>query len=264
MSGITTRPLKSFLTGLAMLGLAAFGVEAAEISVMSSGGFTQALKELAPVFEKKTGHHVTVILGPSMGTSDEAIPTRVARGENADLVIMVGYALGDLVKKGVVKPESRIDLVESKIAMAVKAGQPKPDISTLDAFKTALKSAKSVAYSDSASGVYIEKEMYAKLGIETELKPKSRMIIAERVGNIVARGEAEIGFQQVSELLPIKGIEIVGVIPEGAQKVTVFSAGVPAAAKEPALGRALLEFLDSAEGRAVSKATGLDPIAKAP
>ncbi len=146
--------------GLIFHGVPATMARADDLTIMSSGGYTAALKQIAGDYEKSTGTHLNIVLGPSMGTAPEAIPNRLERGEAADLVVMVGYALGDLIKKGVVAPDSRVDLVNSNIAMAVKAGQPTPDISTVDAFKRALLAAKSIAYSDSASGVYIENEMY--------------------------------------------------------------------------------------------------------
>ncbi len=161
---------------------------------------------------------------------------------------------------GKVTAASRVDIADSKIGMAVKAGAPTPDISTLDAFKKTLLAAKSVAYSDSASGVYVEREMYKKLGIEAELAPKSRMIVAERVGNIVARGDAEIGFQQMAELIPVKGITLVGEIPPGAQQSTLFSAGIPVASKEPAAAKELIAYLASAEARPTIVKSGLDPL----
>lgn len=233
---------------------------AVEIHVMSSGGLTASFQALAPVFERKTGHTIRLVLGPSMGTAEDAIPVRLKRGEAADLLLMVGYALGGLVEEGVVAPESRVDLANSKIAMAVRAGEPKPDIGTLDAFKAALLGARSIGYSDSASGVYIEREMYRKLGLHDELAPRSRMIVSERVGNVVARGDVQVGFQQVSELLPVKGIQIVGPVPDEVQSVTVFSAGIPAASREPGAARDLVAFLRSDEGVAAMRASGLEPI----
>src|SRR4051794_8917070 len=215
-------------------------VSATEVKVMSSGGLTAAFQAVIPDCEKATGNKVELVLGPSMGTSPEAIPYRLSHGETADVVLMVGSALGDLVSKGVVDPMSRVDVAKSKIGLAVKAGTPKPDISTVEALKRTLLAAKSIAYSDSASGGYIEREMYKKLGLENELKPKSRMIVAERVGNVVARGEAELGFQQVAELLPIEGITYVSTIPEEVQSVTTFSAGIPANAKDKDAGKALI------------------------
>lgn len=248
--------------GLA-LGLAALGAaQAAEVRVMSSGGLTAAFESLVPDYERASGNTVHLILGPSMGTSPEAIPNRLAGGEYADVVLMVGTALADLAAKGAVDPGSRVDVADSKIAMAVRAGAPRPDISTLDAFKKALLAAQSVAYSDSASGVYIEREMYAKLGVEAEMRPKSRKIVAERVGNVIARGEAEVGFQQVAELLPIKGITYVGEIPAEAQKVTTFSAGIPTSARDKDAARGLIAFLVSAQARDKLVASGLAPIVK--
>ena len=242
--------------------LAAQAARADDLRVMSSGGLTAALQAMAPAFEARSGHHVVIVLGPSMGTAPEAIPNRLARGEQADLLLMVGDALGGLVKTGAVLPESRVDIADSKTAMAVKAGAPVPDIATLAAFKKTLLAARSIAYSDSASGVYIEREMYGKLGLKDELSPKSRMIVAERVGNVVARDEAEIGFQQVSELKPVKGITIVGEIPAEVQNVTVFSAGIPRGAKTEGAARELIAYIRSPEGRAVVTATGLEPIGR--
>src|ERR1700761_2476483 len=142
--------------------------QAAEVHVMISGGLAAAYNALVPEFEKATGHKVVTSYGPSMGTTVNAIPMRLDRGEPADVLILVGYALDDLVQKG--KAANRIDLVNSKIGVAVKAGSPKPDISSTEAVKRALLAAKSVAYSDSASGVYISTEMFKTLGIADEMK----------------------------------------------------------------------------------------------
>jgi molybdate transport system substrate-binding protein len=255
---------KIALAGAAALGLTGFvlagAAQAEELRVMSSGGLTAGYQALLPAFEKATGNRVETVLGPSMGTAPDAIPVRLEHGEEADVLLMVGSALGDLVAKGKVDPGSRVDIANSRIAMAVKAGRPKPDISTVEGLKKALLAAKSIAYSDSASGVYIEREMYKKLGLEKELAPKSRMIVSERVGNVVARGDAEIGFQQVAELLPVKGIEYVGPIPDAMQKVTTFSAGIPAASKHKDGAKALIAYLHSAEARPTLEKTGLDPI----
>jgi molybdate transport system substrate-binding protein len=171
---------------------------------------------------------------------------------------MVGDALTGLVQRG--KAVSRVDIARSSIAMAVKKGDPKPDIGTLDAFKRALLDAKSIAYSDSASGVYIENDLIPRLGLREQLKGKARMIPAEPVGQVVARGDAQLGFQQLSELKPIAGIDIVGLLPEGAQKVTIFSAGVATGSKEPAAAKALLDYLMTPKAREVIARTGLEPI----
>jgi molybdate transport system substrate-binding protein len=233
---------------------------AAEVRVMISGGLTAAYKALVPEFERATGHKVLTAYGPSMGTTVNAIPVRLERGEPADVLIMVGYALGDLVKQGKVIADSRVDLVKSPIGIAVKSGAPKPDISSMESVKRALLAAKSIAYSDSASGVYVSTEMFTKLGIADEMKDRARKIPAVPVGEIVARGEAEIGFQQISELKPVAGIDIVGPLPDGLQKITVFSAGIASGSKEPDAGRALIKFLASPDARAEIVKSGMEPI----
>ena len=233
---------------------------AAEIHVMISGGLTAAYKALVPEFERKTGNKVVTAYGPSMGTTENAIPVRLERGEPADVLILVGYALGDLVKQGKVVADSRVDLVNSPIGIVVKSGAPKPDISSADSVKQALLAAKSIAYSDSASGVYVSTEMFAKLGITDAMKDKARKIPATPVGEIVASGDAEIGLQQISELKPVAGIDIVGPLPDALQKITVFSAGIAVVSKEPEAGKALISFLASPEARDTLIKSGLDPI----
>ena len=234
--------------------------QADQLVVWSSGGYTASLEKLAPQFEKATGHKIEIVLGPSMGTAPEAIPMRLDRGEKADLLIMVGSAIAPLAQKGQVRADTKLTLARSPIAMAIKAGMTKPDISTVEAFKAVLSQAKSIAYSDSASGVYIENELYKKLGMEAELKPKSKMIIAERVGNVVARGDADIGFQQVSELLPVKGITYVGPIPDSVQKITEFTAVTTSTTQQQALIKSFLDFLTSPPSRAVVEATGIEAV----
>jgi molybdate transport system substrate-binding protein len=240
--------------------LLAGSANAAEVKVMISGGLTAAYKELVPEFERLTGNKVLTAYGPSMGTTVNAIPVRLERGEAADVLIMVGYALGDLVKQGKVVADSRVDLVKSPIGIAVKSGAPKPDISSVDAVKRALLATKSIAYSDSASGVYVSTEMFEKLGIADAMKDKARKIPATPVGEIVARGDAEIGFQQISEMLPVSGIDIVGQLPPELQKITVFSAGIASVSREPDAGRALIKFLASPAASAAIIKSGMEPI----
>ncbi len=216
---------KAAALGLASLLVSASGADSAEIKVMISGGLTAAYRALTPEFERATGNKVVTAFGPSMGNTPEAIPVRIARGEPVDVLIMVGYALGGLIEQGKVVAGSRVDLVRSPIGMAVRAGAPKPDISSVDAFKRALLQAKSVAYSDSASG--------------------------------------EIGFQQISELLPVPGIDLVGPLPPEIQKITVFSAGVAVGAKEPDAGRALIKFLASPAAAPTMAKSGLETITSA-
>jgi molybdate transport system substrate-binding protein len=252
--------IRNLALGAAAALCLAGAAQAAEVHVMISGGLSAAYNALVPEFEKATGNKVVTAYGPSMGTTVNAIPMRLDRGEPADVLILVGYALDDLIKKGKAVAGSKVDLVNSKIGVAMKAGAPKPDISSADALKRALLAAKSVAYSDSASGVYISTEMFDKLGISAEMKDKAKKIPATPVAEIVARGEAEIGMQQISELKAISGIDIVGPLPDALQKVTVFSAGIAAVSKEPDAGRALIKFLASPAARETIVNSGLEPI----
>jgi molybdate transport system substrate-binding protein len=240
--------------------LFAGATRAAEVKVMISGGFFAAYRILAPEFQSATGHTVATASGPSMGNTPEAIPNRLKRGEPADVLIMVGSALDDLVNEGKVVSGSRVDLARSKIGMAVRAGTPKPDIGTVEAFKRTVLAAKSIAYSDSASGVYLSTVLFPKLGIAEQIAGKSRMIPAEPVGAVVARGDAEIGFQQISELRAVPGVEVVGPLPPEIQKVTVFSAGISSTSAQPEAARALVRFLSSAAAAPVIARTGIEPV----
>jgi molybdate transport system substrate-binding protein len=244
-----------------VLSVASVQAVADDIKVMISGGFSEAYRELVPRFEQATGNKVITIRGPSMGETPQAIPNRLKRGEDADVLIMAGEALDKLSADGAVVPASRTPLAKSLIGMAVRVGAAKPDISSVEALKQTLLNAKSVAYSDSASGVYINNELFARLGIVTQMQDKAKGIPAEPVGAVVARGEAELGFQQVSELLPVPGITLVGKIPAEVQKITLFSAGVASRAKSPAGAAALIKFLSSVESAPTIEKSGLEPVA---
>ncbi len=234
--------------------------QAAELHVVSSGGFAAAYQALAPTFEQRTGDKLVIAWGPSMGDTPQAVPARLRRGEKIDVVIMVGDALGALVRQGKVVADSRVDLARSGIGVVVRQGAPHPDVSTVAALRQALLAAKSIAYSDSASGVYISTEMFKKMGIADQVTGKAHMIPAEPVGAVVARGKAEIGFQQISELKPIKGIDLLGPLPAEVQKYTVFSAGIVSGSDQPQAAAALLRFLASADARSALIASGLEPI----
>lgn len=230
-----------------------------EIKVMCSGGFYSTLEELAPIYENSTGNKVILISGSSMGSSPTSIPTRLRNGETADLVIMAGPELDKLTEQGLVVPGSRVDLVLSKIGMAVRAGAAKPDISTTEAFIRTLLEAKSIGYSASASGTYLSTDLFPRLGVWEQIKDKSKEVVKDRVASWVARGDLEIGFQQVSELLPIPGIEFVGTLPEELQKVTVFSAGIAQNSKQAEQANRLIQFFLSTEARPVIEKQGLEP-----
>ncbi|HEY7679958.1 MAG TPA: substrate-binding domain-containing protein [Terriglobia bacterium] len=231
-----------------------------EVNVLVSGGFTAPYEEVVPEYERATQTKVVTAYGASMGGAPDSIPMRLERGEPADVVIMASTALDELIKQGKVVAGSRVDLVRSSIGMAVRSGAPKPDISSVEALKRTLLQAKSIAYSASASGVYLSTELFPQLGIADQIKAKSQRIVSERVGTVVARGDAEIGFQQISELLPIEGIDYVGPLPPEVQRVTVFSAGVAVGSKDPAAARALIKFLASPATIPAITKSGLEPV----
>jgi len=240
--------------------LAAISPATAEVHVISSGGFTAAYKELVAGCEVKIGQKVVSAYGASMGAAPDAIPNRLARGEPADVVILAAEAFDKLAQDGKGIPGSRVDLVRSAIGLSVKAGAPKPDISSVEALKKTLMEAKSIAYSASASGTYLSEELFPKLDPSGAVMAKSKKIFSERVGTVVVRGEAELGFQQVSELISIDGLDFVGTLPEEVQRVTVFSAGLAAGSKEPEAAKKLIACLGSAESAPVIKKTGLEPL----
>ncbi|MFJ3485973.1 substrate-binding domain-containing protein [Pseudomonas sp. NPDC090202] len=256
--------MKNLLKPLATFSLACLALhataDAAELKVMTSGGFTAAYKLLGPQYAASSGDTLETILGPSMGKAPEAIPNRLERGEHADVVIMVGYALDELIKQGKVDPASRVELADSRIGMVVKAGADKPQIGSDAQLKDVLLKADSIAYSDSASGVYIEKELFRKLGVQDQVGPKGKMIERIPVASVVAKGDYQVGFQQVAELLPVPGVIYVGKIPENVQSVTRFAAGIPRNAEHPQEAKALLEYLSSAKVQPQVQATGLDSV----
>lgn len=252
--------MKALLTAALLAGCSL--AQAAELTVMTSGGFTAAYQQLGPKYAAQSGDTLVTVLGPSMGKAPEAIPNRLARGEHADVVIMVGYALDELIRQGKVDPASRVELADSRIGMVVKQGQPKPQIGTPDQLKQTLLAAKSVAYSDSASGVYIKTQLYKKLGIEDRLVGKSTMVERIPVASQVAQGTYELGFQQVAELLPVPGVTLVGKIPESLQSVTRYAAAIPKGAEHPAEAKKLLQYLASPAAQPDVRATGLDSVAR--
>jgi len=246
----------------ASFSLAAAPARADELRVMVSGAFTAAYKVLVPQWERTTGHTVSTVYGASMGDTPTAIPNRLAGGETADVVIVAREALDRLAADGRVRPGSQVDLARSRIGMAVRAGARKPDISSEARLRQVLLDARSIAYSDSASGVYISSEMLKKLGIADAVAGKARMVPGTPVGEVVAKGEAEVGFQQMSELLPVAGITVVGPLPDAVQRVTTFSAGVTTTTTRAAgLVQQLIAFLSSKQASAIIVRSGLEPMA---
>jgi molybdate transport system substrate-binding protein len=241
----------------------ATAASAAEVHVMISAGFHGVYSQLVPAFERATGHHVVTTRGPSMGDSPEAIPTRLARGEPADVVILDGGAADGLAKNGMVRAATKVELARSQIGMVVRVGAAKPDIATVDALRSTLLAAKSIAYSDSGSGTYLSRKLFPKLGIAEQIAGKSRKVrgppSGEPVAAVVARGEAEIGFQQVSELIHVAGVDYVGAIPAELQPGFTFAGAVTSGAQQPDAAVALLRYLASPEAEAVLVKAGLAP-----
>jgi len=253
-----------FGLGLAAL-LMAGAASAADVHVMISAGFYGVYAELGPAFERTSGHHLVTTRGPSMGDSPEAIPARLARGETADVVILDGGAADELARRGLVRADSKVELARSMIGMVVRAGTAKPDISNVESFRNTLLAAKSIAYSDSGSGTYLSTTLFARLGVADQVAVKSRKVrgppSGEPVAAVVARGEAEIGFQQVSELIHVQGVTFVGSIPADLQPGFSFAGALTSAGQQPAAAAALLLFLGSPEAAPEISKAGLTPVA---
>lgn len=248
--------------GAALMAGTAF---AADVHVMISAGFYGVYAELAPAFERASGHRLVTIRGPSMGDSPEAIPTRLARGEDADVVILDGGAADGLGRRGLVRSDSKTELARSLIGMVVRAAAARPDIGSVEALRNTLLAAKSIAYSDSGSGTYLSTTLFPKLGVAEQVAGKSRKVrgppSGEPVAAVVARGEAEIGFQQVSELIHVPGITFVGTLPAEVQPITFFAAALTTSVRQPEAARALIRYLASSEAAPVIAKAGLMPLA---
>jgi molybdate transport system substrate-binding protein len=226
--------------------------------VMTSGAFTAAHLELVPKLETLTGKKI-VTATTSVGTGDTSIPSRLKRGEVADIVIVADDLQRQLIEQGLVQAEGRTPLARSSIAIAVRAGAPKPDVSTADALRRTLLEAKVIAYSASVSGQFLTKELLQRLGIADQVLGKCQFVGGGvRTGAVVARGDADLAFQQTSELLPVEGIAHITPLPPEAQKISVFSAGIAATTRDAALARKVIAFLASPEAAPAITRSGLE------
>jgi molybdate transport system substrate-binding protein len=258
---------RSIVRWLSMIGVATLVMVetafAADVHVMISAGFYHVYSELGPAFERASGHHLVTTRGPSMGDSPESIPSRLARGEAADVVILDGGAADALGKRGLLHTDSKIELARSLIGMVVPAGAAKPDISSVEAFRSTLLAAKSIAYSDSGSGTYLSTTLFPRLGVADQIAGKSRKVrgppSGEPVASVVARGEAEIGFQQVSELIHVPGVTFVGTLPAEVQPIFSFAGALTSTVQQPEAASALIRFLASPEAATVISKAGLLP-----
>lgn len=224
-----------------------------EIKVMASAAFKEAYLELVPEFERTTGHKVTTLWVPSV-----QMMSRLKGGETTDLVIMSGASLDELIQAGIVAAGDRCDIAKSGVGVAVRAGAPKPDISSGEAIKRAVLAAKAIAYSTGPSGIYLA-GLFQRMGIADAIKDKVRISQGVPAGSFVASGEAELAFQQISELLPVPGIDLVGPLPADVQQITVFSAGLHVGAKAPDAARALVKFLTAPAAAPVIRQKGMEP-----
>ena len=252
--------MRTMLVGLAMVLIAAGAARpaaAAEIKVLTAGAFKQVLLGLLPDFERTSGHKV-VVDNDTVG----ALTKRIEGGETFDLAILTPAAVDALASKGKLVPGSRANLARVGIGVVVKEGAPKPDIGSLAAFRQALLGAKSVAYIDPAaggsSGIYVA-GLLDKLGVAAEVKPKAKLIPGGAVAEHVARGEAELGIHQISEILPVKGVTLVGPLPADIQNYTVYAAALGAQAKESDAAKALLKALSGPAAAEVLKSKGMEP-----
>jgi molybdate transport system substrate-binding protein len=232
-------------------------VSAAEIRVISGGAFKHVLTAMTAEFEKQTGHKVSLTFR-TVGQNLKAIEG----GEAFDVAVLTPAAIEDLAKAGKVIAGSRADLAKTGVGVVVKEGAPKPDIATVDAFKRTLLEAKSVAYIDPAaggsSGIYVGK-LLERLGIAKEVNAKAKLIPGGAVAEHIARGEAEVGVHQISEILHVHGATLVGPLPADIQNFTVYSAGISAGTKEPDVARALLKFLAGPGAAPIIRSKGMEP-----
>lgn len=243
-----------FIVGLAGALLISGVAGAAEIKVLSTQATEESFKELVPQFEKATGHKVTTVF---TGTLDAN--KRLAAGESYDLLIMSSTSIDEHLKDGKVAPGTRVDLAKSGVALAVKPGTPKPDIKTVEALKKTILAAKSIGYSTGPSGVYII-SLFEKLGVADQVKGKLKQTpTGVFVGSIIASGEVEIGFQQVSELSQYKGIVYVGPLPAEVQKYTTFSSAIIAGTKQADAAKALVKFITTPVAASAYKKRGMEP-----
>lgn len=222
-----------------------------EIKVMQTAAFKAAYEGLVPGFERASGHKVTTLWTPSV-----EMMRRLKDGEVVDLAIMSATAIDELVKHG--KLVARSDLATCGVAAAVRAGAAKPDISSADALKRAVLAAKSLVYSTGPSGIYL-KDLFERWGIADQLTAKLHIVKGEPAGAVVARGEAELGFQQMCELLPVAGLDIVGNLSADVQKITTFSTAVHVQAPHAEAAQALLAYLSAPAAAAVIRKAGMEP-----
>ena len=232
-------------------------LHASDLKVLTAGAYQEVVTELVPAFERQTGNHV-IIETATAG----ALAKQIQEGEKFDLVISSDSVIDTLSRAGMVAPASRTPLAQVGVAVCIKAGSPPPDISTVDAFKRAMLAAKSIAYIDPASGgssgIYLD-QLFVKLGIADQIRPKAKLKQGGRVADLVASGEAELGIQQMSELMSTKGVTLVGPLPPQIQNVTTYTAAVSSKTSDATAARALLHWLNGPQSAPVLREKGMTP-----
>ncbi len=256
-TSLAKRALIAAAAGLMLCSLEASAGRAAEIKVLTSVALTSALNQIAPDFEKATGNKLNI--GYSLIAD---IKKHLLDGETADLIILSRPAMDDLDKQQKFAPGSITNVASTPIAVAIRAGAPKPDISTVDALKRTLLAAKSIVYADpakgGASGVYFA-HVVDRLGITDQLKPKTILVPGAQAAEVVAKGEAELGVAQGSEIVPVAGAEVLGPFPGEFASTTVWTAGIGATTKVAEAAKSLVEFLKGPAARSVFGAKGFQP-----
>lgn len=242
------------LTGLMLSTLVA---DAAEVKVFTSVALTNALGELAPIFEQKTGNKLTISYDLAANQKK-----RILDGERADVIILTRGMMEDLAKQSKLAPGNIIDVAGTPVALAARAGAPKPDISTAEAFKQTLLSAKSISYADPAKGGLsgvVAGHAIERLGIAEQMKPKTTLVPGAQSPDLVAKGEVELGIAQASEIVPVAGVQLVGPLPGELGSLTQFSGGIGADSASASASKALIDFLASQEAAPHFKAKGFQP-----
>ena len=253
---MTDKPLLAAALLLAAMAFAGSRAAAAEIKVLTAGAFKQIVLAVVPDFEKQSGHKVAVD-NDTVG----ALVKRIKDGEAFDVAVLTPAAVDELAKAGKVADGSKTALARVGVGDMVKAGAPAPDIGSVEAFKRALLAAKSVAYIDPASGgssgIYVA-NLLQKLGIADDVKPKAKLKQGGYVADLVKSGEAEIGIHQISEIVPVKEVTLVGPLPSEIQNYTTYAAGISASAKDSAAAKALVSVFSGPAAAAVLKDKGMD------
>jgi molybdate transport system substrate-binding protein len=243
----------------AVLGLVSSGdvVRAAELKVLASVALTSALNELSPVYGNATGNKLAIGYGLAAD-----LKKRILDGETADVIILTRPMMDDLQKQNKLAANSLANVVGTPVSVVARAGAPKPDIGSVDAFKHALLAARSIVYADpakgGASGVYFA-GVLNRLGIAEQLKDKTILVPGAQAAEVVAKGDAELGIAQASEIVPVAGTQLVGPLPGELASMTVFTAGIDAGSKSPEAAKALIEFLTGSEAGSRFKTKGFEP-----